>query len=332
MLGGVAEHDGRIFERAAEAIGALPCEAVLPGDRPLESTTPDADLRTAANLLWWRKVGALPVLEDGRLVGCFAEEDLLRALAQRLAGGDAAASADGRLGVWDAVLAKTTVREAMTPVERLPVAEPGATLLGALRESVADDGSHGRYLFLVDESEGQRVRLASFRDVARTLTTLYDGQGSLGALGGDAADRARHATQGVLGLPIGSVRRSKAFGHEPRVVASTLNVAEAIQAMWSGGRGYVIVTTPEGEPMGIFTRRDVLRACVPRYADLAALPLAGAMSRRVRTVTETVTLCGLFKLMALESCRHMPLVDDWDRVQSVISMWETVSLLVGEAP
>jgi hypothetical protein len=34
----------------------------------------------------------------------------------------------------------------------------------------------------------------------------------------------------------------------------------------------------------------------------------------------------LFKLMAIEGCRHMPLVDSSDRVVRMISMWEALSL------
>ena len=99
--------------------------------------------------------------------------------------------------------------------------------------------------------------------------------------------------------------------------------------MWERQRGYVIVTSADNWPIGICTRRDVLRAVTPRFADLGRARLANLMSPRVKTVTDTDTLCGLFKLMALESCRHMPLVDDWDRLQSVISMWEGVSLMAG---
>ncbi len=315
--------------RAAEIFQGIACEAVLGAERPLESAAPDEDLHAAVNRMWWGQVGALPVLEADRLVGCFAEDDLLRVLAERL---EAVGGGPGALAVWDDLLAKLSVREAMTPVARLPVAPSGEPLLDALRDSAAPDGSQGRYLFLVDErEEGQRVRLASFRDVARLLTELYDGGPATERIG-SAADHTRSVVQQVLGQPIGSVRQHARLGHEPNVVPLGSSLAEAIRAMWVGRRGYVVVALPDGGPIGIFTRRDVLRACVRRYADLSMLRLSGFMSPRVRTVTETDTLCGLFKQMALASCRHMPLVDEWDRLESVISMWEGVSLLIGSSP
>jgi len=315
--------------QAAEIFEGIACEAVLAAEHPLESVTPDESLRVTVSRMWWRQVGALPVVEAGRMVGCFAEEDLLRVLAERLA---ACGDGPGALSVWDELLAKLTVREAMTPVARLPVAPSGALLLDVLRDSTAPGGSQGRYLFLVDESlEGQRVRLASFRDVARLLTDLYD-RGPASERIGAESERVRGLVQDALGQPIGRVRRGARLGHEPNVVPLGSSLADAVRAMWVGRRGYVVVALPDGGPIGIFTRRDVLRACQRRYADLSALRLSKFMSPRVRTVTETDTLCGLFKLMALASCRHMPLVDERDCLQSVISMWEGVSLLIGTSP
>src|SRR5207244_9622795 len=49
--------------------------------RPL-TTTPEAFIEDAASLLRERKMGALPVIERGRLVGIISESDLLDALVE----------------------------------------------------------------------------------------------------------------------------------------------------------------------------------------------------------------------------------------------------------
>ena len=51
------------------------------------------------------------------------------------------------------------------------------------------------------------------------------------------------------------------------------------------------------------------------------------MTEPVKTVCEIDTLCGLFKMMAIEGFRHMPLVDEDDKVECVISMWQGVGML-----
>ena len=50
--------------------------------RPLVSVDPDMSVRDAAQLMTSEKIGALPVVRDGRLIGIFTERDaLVRVLA-----------------------------------------------------------------------------------------------------------------------------------------------------------------------------------------------------------------------------------------------------------
>jgi acetoin utilization protein AcuB len=46
------------------------------------SVRPDDDIAEAARLMWEHKIGALPVVENDRLVGIISELDLLRMLSQ----------------------------------------------------------------------------------------------------------------------------------------------------------------------------------------------------------------------------------------------------------
>jgi CBS domain-containing protein len=50
-------------------------------DEPV-TIAPDEDVRTAAGLMVEHKVGCLPVLENGRLVGLLTESDLLRYIVE----------------------------------------------------------------------------------------------------------------------------------------------------------------------------------------------------------------------------------------------------------
>jgi CBS domain-containing protein len=51
------------------------------------TTTPDASLAEAARTMLERKVGCLPVIEDGRLVGILTESDFLRFAAEHAGSG-----------------------------------------------------------------------------------------------------------------------------------------------------------------------------------------------------------------------------------------------------
>jgi acetoin utilization protein AcuB len=57
-------------------------EALKAMSEPLITVTPSSHIREAARLLRQRKIGGLPVVEDGKLVGVITIDDVLRALTQ----------------------------------------------------------------------------------------------------------------------------------------------------------------------------------------------------------------------------------------------------------
>ena len=181
-----------------------------------------------------------------------------------------------------------------------------------------------RYLFLTGEG-GALDGILSLRDLARHLVELSDGTRALPA--GADPERARAALRSALDLQLGELRSATSLGHEPVVVSDDLSGADAIRAVWEGGRGYVVAAFPDGAPKGIFTRRDLLRVLSRPFVDLESARLANWMSHSVKTASELDTLYGLLKSMGMEGCRHMPVVDDWDRLECVISMWEALWLL-----
>jgi len=52
--------------------------------RDVVTTTPDADLKTVASIMAERKIGGLPVVENGKVVGIITESDVFRALVKLL--------------------------------------------------------------------------------------------------------------------------------------------------------------------------------------------------------------------------------------------------------
>lgn len=58
----------------------VPVKAAMSGE--LYTTSPDASIVEAARLMTERKVGCLPVIEAGKLVGIVTESDLVRLVAE----------------------------------------------------------------------------------------------------------------------------------------------------------------------------------------------------------------------------------------------------------
>ena len=69
-------------ETQRAAMRALPVSQVM--TTRLFTTTPDTPLRDAAHLMAERKIGCLPVLSQGKLVGILTEGDFVACFAQAL--------------------------------------------------------------------------------------------------------------------------------------------------------------------------------------------------------------------------------------------------------
>lgn len=74
---------------ALRAIGATPVETLLRAvavreimSAPVVSVAPAEDFETAAQLMLEDKVGSLPVVDNGRVVGILTETDLLREIVR----------------------------------------------------------------------------------------------------------------------------------------------------------------------------------------------------------------------------------------------------------
>ena len=325
------EGPAEISAGAALALfGALSVEAIAPPARRLEGAAPHEPLQAAASRMWWKQVGALAVLDGDRLVGSLSEDDLLRTLAARLEAYKADVESVGpELRVWDELLGGLSVADAMTPRAELPHLPASSALLEGVELVCAPTavGGCSRHLWLMGDA-GEVARVISIRDIARYLTALYDREFPADAFrSARDHERARRTGDALLDLSIGAIRERTALGHPPIVARLEASGAETVRRMWEDRRGYAIAVFSDGGPTGICTRRDVLRALRTPFVKLGELRAARLMTVRVKTVSDVDTLCGLFKLMAIEGCRHMPLVDEEDRVECVISMWEAVALL-----
>jgi CBS domain-containing protein len=325
-----------LLARAPAALfGAITTEAIGRAERVVETAAPGEPLQHAVSRMWWRKMGALPVVEDGRLLGALTEDDLFHTVADRLR--ERGESAED-LVLWETLLAGASVRDVMTPTSDAAVVPAGTPLAQGLEATFGPTPGRRRrksYLFVVG-ADGAPMRVISFRDIARYLMRLYDGE-----LSPTLFERPEHfeAAQRmawrVLDLSLGTLRDEESLGSAPDPLADDASGVETIERMAARARGYAVVTTRSaGRSLlrGICTRRDLLRALKNPFVRVDGLRAARIMTEPVKTVSAIDTLCGLFKMMAIEGFRHMPLVDESDEVECVISMWQGVGLLAHRQP
>ena len=89
LIGIVAHNDLEVFLSQAGSPGVIKRQHRVDQVMSLEVMTvsPDCPLEEAASLMVEHKIGSLPVVEDGRVVGIITETDIFKQLAAVLGGG-----------------------------------------------------------------------------------------------------------------------------------------------------------------------------------------------------------------------------------------------------
>lgn len=105
---------------------------------------------------------------------------------------------------------------------------------------------------------------------------------------------------------------------EPLSVQPQTPLRAALQAMSQHGVGSMVVVDPEGKPLGIFTRSDLLDRVVLADLPLDA-PIEGAMSATPCMLEEHATAYDAMLAMATHGIRHVLVVDHGGRLTGVVS-------------
>ena len=102
-------------------------------------------------------------------------------------------------------------------------------------------------------------------------------------------------------------------GEDTTVLDATVKMNEA-------GVGSLVVTRDDGSVAGIFTERDVLRRVVAARKDPATTKIGEIMSRQVICCTGETTLDEARNIMMSRRIRHLPVIDDGQKLQGIISI------------
>ena len=94
--------------------------------------------------------------------------------------------------------------------------------------------------------------------------------------------------------------------------------------------GAVLVMDDDGQPVGILSERDVVRAVARDGADALDRPAADLMTRELITGTPTDTVADMMAVMTQRRIRHVPIVES-GQVIGVISIGDVVKARIDDA-
>ncbi|MEM4656297.1 MAG: CBS domain-containing protein [Acidilobaceae archaeon] len=110
----------------------------------------------------------------------------------------------------------------------------------------------------------------------------------------------------------------------PVTLPPLATVEDAVKLMYRENIGSIIVTSPEGRVLGIFTEKDLVR--VIGEGKPLSTKLGEVMTKDPTTVREEDTVVKAVTILSEKRIRHLPVVDSEGRIKGVVSVRDIVSI------
>ena len=137
----------------------------------------------------------------------------------------------------------------------------------------------------------------------------------------------RHRLESSLyELPLGVLEFSA-----PIFLSPQTSLAEALSEMHKNRVGFVLVGEAH-DLKGIFTERDLIYKVFPRKLSLEATPLSQVMTAPARTLPVKARIVHALHEMSVGGFRHLPVLDEEEKVVGVVSVRHILKFLVDLFP
>jgi CBS domain-containing protein len=120
-------------------------------------------------------------------------------------------------------------------------------------------------------------------------------------------------------------------GREVVTIPGDATLSEAACLLARKRIGALVVRDRDGVVAGILSERDVVRAVAEASVSALAHNVALHMSRALATCSETDTVDDLMEVMTRRRFRHVPVLDDGDRLAGIVSIGDIVKSRIEES-
>ncbi len=114
-------------------------------------------------------------------------------------------------------------------------------------------------------------------------------------------------------------------------VSENENVFDITKKLANQNLGAVIVTNKAGDPVGIFTERDLLKRVIAQDLDPKKTLVSTVMTSKFTSVTSDSDIEDLTEIMVEGNFRHLPIIDQKALV-GIISIKDMARYLAGLPP
>lgn len=119
-------------------------------------------------------------------------------------------------------------------------------------------------------------------------------------------------------------------GREVVTIGSDATLSEAARLLARRRIGAVVVSDGDGGVAGILSERDIVRALAEHSVAALGQNVARHMTRAISVCSETDTVDELMESMTHGRFRHLPVLDDGDRLCGIVSIGDVVKSRIAE--
>lgn len=119
-------------------------------------------------------------------------------------------------------------------------------------------------------------------------------------------------------------------GREVVTIGSEATLSEAARLLARRRIGAVVVSDGDGGVAGILSERDIVRALAEHSVAALGQNVARHMTRAISVCSETDTVDELMESMTHGRFRHLPVLDDGDRLCGIVSIGDVVKSRIAE--
>ncbi len=131
-----------------------------------------------------------------------------------------------------------------------------------------------------------------------------------------------------MNTPINQLLMQK--GRDIITIAPTATVYEAIELMDAKNIGSLLILNAHGKIAGIFAERDAFRKVLLAGKSAKEVPVKAVMTKKVIYISPETTVDECMALMTQKRIRHMPVLDQEQKVLGIISIGDLVKFVASE--
>jgi CBS domain-containing protein len=119
-------------------------------------------------------------------------------------------------------------------------------------------------------------------------------------------------------------------GAEVATIHGEASLADAAALLRDRNVGALVVSPDGATIVGLVSERDVVRAAAAHGASALGRAVSSVMTVKVMTCRPTDSVPRLMELMTEHRIRHLPVVDDADRLCGIVSIGDVVKARLAE--